>query len=417
MSVLDDPISRLGAAMDRAAPEALDFLVGMLRVRAVNPRQGGEGETERADFIQSFLKGEGFEVIREDAPDPAYSRGGRPNLCARLKGRTGRSVLFYVHMDTVPEGNVELWESDPFEPRVDRDRVYARGAEDNGQSLVSCLFALRELKNLGEELPVGVSVWFVSDEEAGSNYGVKHVLKSSPVGPDDLVVVPDAGTPAGDEIQLAEKSLLWLKVVTEGRQVHASRPSKGMNARRLGISLASELDEVLHDRFPARDDLYDEPTSTFEPTKADPGVQNVNTIPGLDAAYFDCRVLPQYTLDSVLDTANSVVRQFAAHSGAGARLEVVQRDDAGPATPEESEVARLTARAVERTTGMPVRFVGTGLRTVGNIFRERGIPTAVWSTIDRVPHEPNEYCRMTSLVSDAKAFASMPFLADPRRAP
>jgi succinyl-diaminopimelate desuccinylase len=409
-------IPRLSSDIDHDLDKALDFFVNMLRIRAVNPRMGGPGEAERAEFIRSFLRTEGFDVTRADVPDQAARGGVRPNLCARLEGRDGGKTLwFFVHMDTVPEGSASLWRSDPFEPKVEGGKVYARGAEDNGQSLVSCLFALRELKRLGEETPVGVGVWFVSDEESGSNYGVKHVLAHQPVGPADLVVVPDTGTADGSEVQLAEKSLLWLKVVTKGKQVHASRPGKGRNAHREGMKLALAVDEGLHRRFDGRDELFDEPRSTFEPTKVDPGVANVNTIPGVDTTYFDCRVLPQYTLDSVLSEAGSLIRGFASRNGAEASLEIVQRDDAGAPTPRSSEVAELTAKAVATVTGRKPRFVGTGLRTVGNIFREKGIPTAVWSTIDNVPHEPNEYARVASLISDAKVFAAMPFLCSPMR--
>jgi len=404
-------ISRLNSDIDHDVGKAQDFFVKMLRIKAVNPRMGGAGEAERADFIQSFLQAEGFSVVRIDAKDSASKTGTRPNLCAKLEGGDKRKNLwFFVHMDTVPEGSATLWQSDPFEPRIRDGKIFARGAEDNGQSLVSCLFALRELKQLDEKIPFNVGVWFVADEESGSNYGVKYILGRSNISNTDLVVVPDAGTPEGTDIQVAEKNLLWLKTVTNGKQVHASVPAKGTNAHRLGMRLALAIDEGLHRLYPARDELFDEPASTFEPTKIDPGVANVNTIPGIDVAYFDCRVLPEYSLDSVLSDTKSIVREFALKNSADASLEVVQRDDAGAPTPTTSEVAGLMAMAVNRMRMKKPRFVGTGLRTVGNIFREKGIPTAVWSTIDNVPHEPNEYSRIASMISDAKVFAAMPFL-------
>jgi succinyl-diaminopimelate desuccinylase len=95
-------------------------------------------------------------------------------------------------------------------------------------------------------------------------------------------------------------------------------------------------------------------------------------------------------------------------------LEIVQRDDAGPATSPTSEIARLVGKAIARMARKQPRFVGIGLRTVGNFFRERGIPTVVWSTVDDVPHEPNEYSRIANLISDTKVFATMPLLADSR---
>ncbi|MGD0478467.1 MAG: M20 family metallo-hydrolase, partial [Nitrososphaerales archaeon] len=392
-----------------------DFFVRMLRINAVNPRMGGPGEIDRANFIQSFLEGEGFEVSRVDVPDSGYKRGVRPNICTKLEGLNKRRTLWFLaHMDTVPEGSAELWNSDPFEPKIEDGKVFARGAEDNGQSLVSSLFALRELKLLGERLPFNVGAWFVADEEFGSNYGVKYLLEHSSFDAGDLIVVPDSGSPNGTDVEIAEKNLLWFKVTTRGKQVHASLPAKGRNAHRLGMKLALALDESLHRKYPKHDDLFDDPSSTFEPTKVDPNVPNVNTIPGIDAFYFDCRVLPEYSLDSVLSDVNSSLRDFTSKSGADVSLEIIQRDDAGPATSPTSEIARLVGKAITRMTGKQPKFVGIGLRTVGNFFRGRGIPTVVWSTIDEVAHEPNEYSRIENLISDTKVFATMPLLADSR---
>jgi len=410
-----DVFSRLNSDIDRDARKAQDFFVGMLRINAVNPRMGGPGETDRANFIQSFLEDEGFETRRVDVPDSGCKRGARPNICTRLEGvDKSRTLWFVAHMDTVPEGSMELWHSDPFEPKIEDGKIFARGAEDNGQSLVSSLTALRELKLLGQTLPYNVGAWFVADEECGSNYGVKYLLEHSIFRPGDLVVVPDAGSPTGTDIEVAEKNLLWLKVITRGKQVHASMPTKGENAHRLGMKLALALDESLHRRYPKRDDLFDDPSSTFEPTRVDPNVPNVNTIPGIDASYFDCRVLPDYSLDSVLADADSCLREFGSRYSADVSFEIVQRDDAGPPTSPNSEVAELMGRAIAHVAKRQPKFVGVGLRTVGNFFREKGIPTAVWSTVDDVPHEPNEYSRIENMVSDAKVFAAMPLLADSR---
>jgi len=415
MQTSPDALSRLSSDIDRDAGKVQDFFVRMLRINAVNPRMGGPGEIDRADFIQSFLEGEGFEVSRVDAPDVGYKRGVRPNLCTKLEGAdTGRTFWFFAHMDTVPEGSAELWSSDPFEPKVADGKIFARGAEDNGQSLVASLFALRELKSLGERLPFNVGAWFVPDEEFGSNYGVKYLLKHSSFGAADLIVVPDAGSPNGTDIEIAEKHLLWFKVTTRGRQVHASLPAKGKNAHRLGMMLALDLDESLHRRYPARNELFDDPSSTFEPTKVDSNVPNVNTIPGIDAFYYDCRVLPEYSLDSVLSDVDSSLRDFKAKHSTDASLEIVQRDDAGPATSPTSEIARLAGKAIANITKKQPKFVGIGGQTVGNLFREKGIPTVVWSTVDEVPHEPNEYSRIANLISDTKVFAAMPLLADSR---
>ena len=213
-----DIVSRIESDIDWEREKILDFFVRMLKINSVNPRMGGPGETERAKFIQTFLTSEGFKVSKVDVPDGGYKDGVRPNISALIEGKDKSKTLWFLsHMDTVPEGSIQLWETDPFDPVVKDGKVFARGAEDNGQSLVSSLFALRELKKLDAELPFNVGIWGVADEEFGSEYGVKYLLDHDYFKPSDLVVVPDAGTPDGVSVEIAEKNLLWFKVTTKGK--------------------------------------------------------------------------------------------------------------------------------------------------------------------------------------------------------
>jgi succinyl-diaminopimelate desuccinylase len=409
MSPTDDLIQKLKDRIDGESGAIQDFFVQMLRINAVNPRMGGPGEEERARFLEGFLRKEGFSVERVDVADAEVGKK-RPNLSAKLEGKEHRNLWLISHMDTVPEGSRELWKTDPFEPKIKDGKIFARGAEDNGQALASSLFALRELKRLNAPLPFNVGVWLVADEEFGSNYGIKHLLQHGHFKKDDLVMVPDSGTPNGADIEISEKGLLWFKVTTVGKQVHASQPDKGLNAHRIGMKLAIDLDEAFHRKYDGEDKLFRERQSTFEPTKVEPNVANVNTIPGVDVFYFDCRVLPQYNLEDVISDVEEKVRPYEKKYGAKIQLSVVEKDSAGPATSERSEVSVRLAKAVRSVAGARPKFVGIGGQTVGNLFRKQGIPTAVWSTIDEVAHEPNEYCHIRNLVNDTKVFAALPLL-------
>jgi succinyl-diaminopimelate desuccinylase len=407
-----ETLSKVSASVDRDSQAIQDFFVRMLRIKSVNPRMGGPGEAERAQFLEGFLKENGLQVTHIDVKDSESPGGVRPNLSAKLEGKdASRNLWFISHMDTVPEGTRDLWKTDPFEPTFKDGKIYARGAEDNGQSLVASLFALLTLKKLGADLPFNVGIWFVADEEFSSNYGIKALLRKKLFRKDDLVIVPDSGTPRGTDIEIAEKGLLWLKVTTHGKQVHASLPKKGLNAHRVGMELALDIDRRLHGKYRRRNGLYDYPLSSFEPTKIEANVGNVNTVPGLDVFYFDCRVLPEYSLDDVERTVRAKISKYETKYRTKISFEEVEKEPAGPATPKDSEVATLLARAVLEMSGVKPRFSGIGGQTVGNLFRLDGIPTAVWSTIDDVPHEPNEYSKIANLINDTKVFASIPLLA------
>jgi len=177
------------------------------------------------------------------------------------------------------------------------------------------------------------------------------------------------------------------------------------------MKLSLEMDQILHQKYTKRNDFFDDPASTFEPTKVDANVPNINTIPGIDVFYFDCRVLPEYSLDNVLSDIGKMIENYKSKYSAEITLEIINREDAGPATPATSEVSKLLEKAVRQVTKKEPQFVGIGGQTVGNLFRKQGLATAVWSTVDDMPHEPNEYSRIENLISDTKVFAAMPLLA------
>jgi len=381
------------------------FMVEMLKIKAVNPDFGGNGEYARALFVQKWLESADLEVARHDVPDKRLSEGVRVNLTSLIEGRDrSRTLWFASHLDTVPEGGRALWASEPFDPFVKDGKIFGRGSEDNGQAICSTLFAFKALKEHDAKTPVNIGVAYVSDEESGSKYGVIPLLEKGVFRPQDMAIIPDAGNPDGTQIEVAEKSILWLKVTTRGKQVHGSMPEKGLNAHRVCLRFALQLDELLHSKYAATDPLFDPPASTFEPTKHELNVDNVNTVSGLDVQYFDCRVLSAYLLSEVMKDVEAVRSKLEKETGAQIEVSPTHYEQNTSPTPTESEVVRKLMRALKELRGVEGRAIGIGGGTVALYFRRKGIQTAVWSTQDDMAHQPNEYCRIDNLVNDAKVF-------------
>jgi len=380
-------------------------MVEMLKIKAVNPDGGGKGEYERAMFVQKWVEDLGCKVTRYDIPDSRVPEGVRVNLTSIIEGQdTSRTLWLASHLDTVPEGSRELWTTDPYDPIVKEGKIFARGSEDNGQAIASTLFAFKALKESGAKPHMNIGIVSVSDEESGSKYGVIPLLEKRVFKAEDMALVPDTGCSDGSEIEIAEKSILWLKITTRGKQVHGSLPHKGLNAHRVGMKLALELDELLHKKYSTTDSLFDPPPSTFEPTKHELNVENINTVPGVDVQYFDCRVLPRYPLTEVMEDIEMAKSRLEKETGAKIELTPVQFEENTAPTPMESEIVQRLKAALKQLRGLDARPVGIGGGTVGLYFRRKGIHTAVWSTLDDMAHQPNEYCKIDNMVNDAKVF-------------
>jgi succinyl-diaminopimelate desuccinylase len=401
LSSLDDGLN----AIERSREEIVRFMVEMLKIKAVNPDGGGKGEYQRALFVQKWLENLGCKVTRHDIPDSRVPEGVRVNLTSTIEGQdTSRTLWLASHLDTVPEGARELWATEPYDPVIKDEKIFARGSEDNGQAVASTLFAFRTLKKLGVKPRVNIAIACVSDEESGSKYGVIPLLEKNVFKANDMALVPDTGCSDGSEIEIAEKSILWLKITTKGKQVHGSQPNKGLNAHRIGMKMALEIDELLHKKYSETDPLFDPPPSTFEPTKHELNVENINTVPGVDIQYFDCRVLPRYPLTEVMKEIETVKSRLEKETGAKIELTPVQFEQNTAPTPIESEIVQGVKAGLKKLRGLDAKPVGIGGGTVGLYFRRKGIDTAVWSTLDDMAHQPNEYCKINNIINDAKVF-------------
>ena len=393
-------------ALEGMKDEMVELLCKLVEAKAISPDFGGEGEAEKADILMEYL--EDFDYVeRFDAKDDRAKEGIRPNIVAKVKGVLDRTIWIITHLDVVPEGDVRLWKTPPFKALVENGRIYGRGSEDNGQSIVSSLFAGIAILNSDVKPKYNFGLAFVSDEESGSEYGIKHLLKQRVFSKEDFFIIPDVGSPKGEMIEIAEKSILWLRFDVFGIQSHASRPI--MNASRRAMKFILDLDEKLHTKFSARDELFDPPYSTFEPTKREKNVDNVNTIPGLDVSYMDCRILPEYSVDEVIDYVESVKRFHEIRDKEKINVEIVQKSSS-PKTPENAEIVLRLSDTVYRLRGIKPRLFGIGGNTCASFLRREGFRESVaWCTTDSTAHKPNEYCKIENMVEDAKVFFSIFF--------
>ncbi|MBU2603500.1 MAG: M20 family metallo-hydrolase [Actinobacteria bacterium] len=403
-----DDTTRLLARIEGYRDEMVALQRDLTAVVALGPDNGGDGEWRRAEFIKERARSFGLDDVTElHAPDLRVPAGLRPNLLFRVRGRAERPTVWVMaHMDTVPPGELSLWDGDPYAAVVKDGTIVGRGVEDNQQGLTSGLFALRALVEEAVAPTTDVCLLLVSDEETGNAYGIEHVLAAAPdlFDPEDLVIVPDAGSPEGALLEVAEKCTLWVRFVVRGRQVHASIPAAGINAHRGSATLAVRLDARLHEAFSDEDPLFEPPVSTFEPTKREANVPNVNTIPGEDVFYFDCRLLPAHAIDEVKSVVAEVVREVESELGVKIDIGYPAELPAAPPTAPDSPVVEALSHAIRELRGLTPYPIGIGGGTVAAVFRRRGLPAVVWATLEETAHSPNEYCRIDNLVADAKVF-------------
>src|ERR1700758_1256322 len=157
--------------IDRDLDASLDRLFALLRIQSIStdPAYAPHCRTA-AEYVATDLRGLGFETsVRPTAGHPVVigkSGNGKAN------GNAPR-VLFYGHYDVQPVDPLDLWQSPPFEPRIEmldggRKIIVARGACDDKGQVMTFVEACRAWKAVTGALPLAITLLIEGEEECGS---------------------------------------------------------------------------------------------------------------------------------------------------------------------------------------------------------------------------------------------------------
>ena len=158
---LDAVLSHVDANLD----QSLERLFTLLRIQSISTDPAYTGEVNKAaSWLTDELNGLGFDAS-------VRPTNGHPMVVAHQR-TDGPNVLFYGHYDVQPVDPLDLWDNDPFDPKIGeedgRKIILARGASDDKGQLMTFVEACRAYRAVRGALPVGVSILFEGEEESGS---------------------------------------------------------------------------------------------------------------------------------------------------------------------------------------------------------------------------------------------------------
>ena len=152
----------------------------------------------------------------------------------RAGATRGRSLILNGHIDVVPVGAERLWTRPPFEPWIDGDRLYGRGANDMKAGIVAYTMALQALQRLGWEPAARVTLQSVIEEECTGNGALACLVAGYTA---DAAIIPEPL----DELMSAQLGVMWLTLDVYGVPVHAAVAQTGIGAIEFAQYLVAEL--------------------------------------------------------------------------------------------------------------------------------------------------------------------------------
>ncbi|CAL9457597.1 Succinyl-diaminopimelate desuccinylase [Streptomyces sp. enrichment culture] len=186
------PDSAVRTYIDQHRTAFLDDLAEWLRIPSVSAQPAHAHDVRRsADWLAGRLKETGFPTAE------VWETPGAPAVYAEWPSDDPEAptVLVYGHHDVQPAAREDGWDSEPFEPVIRENRLYARGAaDDKGQVFFHTLGVRAHLAATGRSVPaVHLKLLVEGEEESGSPHFRALVEEHAARLAADAVIVSDTG--------------------------------------------------------------------------------------------------------------------------------------------------------------------------------------------------------------------------------
>ncbi len=344
-----------------------------------------EGIRLAAGFVKGWLEARDIEARQLEVR-------GLPVTIAEVGPPDGATVLLHGHLDVVPGRPGQ------FEPRVDGDRLFARGAYDMKGALAAMMLALQELR---DRAPVRIRFAVVPDEESEEEHerGSDELVREGFVG--DFVVT---GEPTDMHIGVEAKGVLAMRIEVAGRAAHGSTPWLGDNAILRALHVFRGIESLPFARESS--ELFDRPSINLGRIW---GGDALNKVPDTCVIDVDIRYLPEQDPQEII----TGVRELPGAS-------LISTFMRPPVTVDrDSPYVQALSSAASPHHASEVMSVGRDGASDAVSFLQVGIPAVEFGPVGGGHHGPEEWVSMRSLARyrDALIDFITKLPTEPRRGP
>jgi len=360
----------------------------LIRIPSVNFGEGRGDEKAVADYVAAKLAEVGI------ASELIVTGENRVNVVAKIEGsnQSRPGLVLHGHLDVVP-ANAADWSVDPFGGIIKDGYIWGRGAVDMKDMDAMILAVARAWKRSGFIPDRNILIVFFADEEAGSEYGSRWLVKNRPeIFSGYSEAISEVGgfsvtLDTGDRLYFvegAQKGINWLKLTAKGAAGHGSFINNENAITKLSKAIArigshewpqietktgakffrkiAELTGNAYDASNVRPLLKHiggaarmmgaTIQNTSNPTMLEAGYK-ANVIPQVASAVVDGRFLPGYEED--------LLKTIAEIAGPDIEIEVLVRDKALEVEFSGPLVDAMCAAIAEfDPEGIPVPYLMSG---------------------------------------------------------
>jgi len=193
---------------------SLDALIEFLKIPSISALSEHKQDViAAANWCAADLHNLGMENVQVLPTD------GHPIVLGSWlhAGSEAVTILVYGHYDVQPTDPIDEWLSQPFDPDIRGENIFARGATDMKAQIVAFLKAVEAFKNSGG-LPVNLKFMLEGEEEIGSPNLETFIQDNKEYLSSDFCLNLDAGILAPDipSIMFGLRGLAYYEIRLQG---------------------------------------------------------------------------------------------------------------------------------------------------------------------------------------------------------
>ncbi len=333
---------------------------------------GADGVLEAAGFVEGWLEARGISVATEEVR-------GLPVLKAEVGPEEAPTVVLHGHLDVVPG------RAGQFDPQLDGERLYGRGAYDMKGALAAMLLTTASMRD-SEQVRVRLGIVGDEESEEEADRGSDHLVDGGFVG--DFAIT---GEPTDLQIGVEAKGVLALRLEVSGVAAHGATPWLGDNAVLKAHDVFRSIESLPFARHSS--ELFDRPSINLGRIM---GGDALNKVPDRCAIDVDIRYLPDQDPEVVLEQVRGLPD-----------AEVTPLFTRPPAVVDRDSpfVQGLREAASEHHDGEPMSVGRDGASDAVSFLRV-GVPAVEFGPAGEGHHGPAEWVSVPSLVAYRQALES-----------
>ena len=356
----------------------------LIEKKSVTPNDDGCQE-----YIKDELSDYGFKHENINLEDVK-------NIWLR-KGFGSPLLVFAGHTDVVPPGNIDEWDTKPFEPEVKNNILYGRGASDMKSSISAMISAAQKFVENNPNHKGSIGFLLTSDEEGPAKYGTQKVIekfKKDNIEIDYCIVgEPTSSKKFGDTIKNGRRGSLTGHLKIIGIQGHIAYPELAKNPIHIAGSLINELNNYKWD-----DGNKYFPKTSFHISSVKSDEVASNMIPRSIDIVFNLRFSSELTQDDIKNNFKNIISNFDCE------YEVDWNCSAEPFITSEGYLTKILQEAIKETVNIDSNLSTTGGTSDARFISQHAKETVEFGPLNKTAHKINENINLHNLIDLEKIY-------------